>query len=152
MRWALIEGGRVANVVEQADKPRIGGQWVACGDAGPGWTWAGGVFSNPDAAPPAPTWVDADLDPRYWWINVGPFFDRFGPKALAIVSSADDQVRGVVQLCMPRQYIDLKRADLPVMVGLLVLKGIITEAEKTAALTAPTTDYERHIKGLPQPA
>lgn len=55
MRWALIEGGTVANVVEQDDQPQIAGQWVACGDAGPGWLYDGSAFVNPNppVAPPA---------------------------------------------------------------------------------------------------
>lgn len=109
----------------------------------------GAPFTTPVVSQPA--WSDTGLDPRYWWVDVGPFFDRFGAKALAVTSSADAQVQGVVQLCMPRQYIDLKRADLPTMIDILVSKGLITAAEKTAILTTQTTDYERHIKGLPQP-
>lgn len=97
----------------------------------------------------APTWEAAPAE--YFWIDVGPFFDRFGVKALDITSSEDPQVRGVVTLCMPRKYIDLKRPDLPQMVGLLVAKGIITAGEKVAVLAMVTTEYERHIKGLPQP-
>jgi len=55
-RFALIESGHVANVVEQDDEPQIGGQWVACGDAGPGWTYDGSDFAPPPA-PPAPAFV-----------------------------------------------------------------------------------------------
>ena len=33
-RFALIESGHVANVVEQDDLPTIPGTWVACGNAG----------------------------------------------------------------------------------------------------------------------
>lgn len=98
-----------------------------------------------------PAWADADLDPRYWWIDKGPFFDRFGAKALAIVSSTDALVQGLVTLIMPRAYIDLKRADIPSLLDALVMKGLITADEKTAVLTTQTTDYERHIKGLVQP-
>lgn len=150
MRWALIAGGRVANVVEQDDQPQIGGQWVACGDAGPGWSYSGGQFVAP-AGPALPQWSDQNLDARYWWIDVGPFFDRFGPKALAVTGSADTQVQGLVTLVMPRQYIDLKRADLPGMLELLVAKGLITSGDKGAILTTATTEYERHVKGLPPP-
>lgn len=146
-RWALMHGDVIANVVEQDDQPQIEGQWVACGDAGPGWHWDGEQFS-----PPAPlTWASTDLDPRYWWIDKGPFFDRFGSKALTIVSSADPLVQGLVSLIMPRAYIDLRRPDIPSLLDVMVGKSLITAAEKAAVLTAPTTDYERHIKGLPQP-
>lgn len=105
------------------------------------------AFSNE----PTPSWSDANLDKRYWWINVGPFFDRFGAKALGVVSSTDPVVQGIVTLTMPREYIDLKRADLSQMLDVLVSKGLITNAEKTAIIAPPTTEYERHIKGLPQP-
>jgi hypothetical protein len=124
-------------------------------EVGPMWRLEDDVWAPPPAAPvveplPALTWENAPAE--YWWIDVGPFFDRFGAKALAITSSDDSQIRGLVTLLLPRQYVDLKRPDLPVMLGLLVSKGEITEAEMIAALTTPTTDYERHIKGLPQPA
>lgn len=55
MRWALIEGGTVANVVEQDDQPQIAGQWVACGDAGPGWRYNGSAFVNPNPPVALPT-------------------------------------------------------------------------------------------------
>lgn len=149
-RFAHIIGSTVAVVVESDDVPAIPGQqWVECGNAGPGWVWDGAVFSPPTSA--APSWSDQALDGRYWWIDVGPFFDRFGLKALGVVSSTDPVVQGVVTLCMPRQYIDLKRPDLPSMLDVLVSKSLITAAEKTAILTGHTNDYERHIKGLPQP-
>lgn len=45
MRYALIQNGIVANVVEQDDTPSIPGQWVACGDAGPGWAFDGETFT-----------------------------------------------------------------------------------------------------------
>lgn len=47
MRWALIESGIVANVVEQDDQPQIDGQWVECGSAGPRWLYDGEQFSAP---------------------------------------------------------------------------------------------------------
>lgn len=97
------------------------------------------------------SWSDPELDTRYWWIDVGPFFDRFGAKALGITGSTDFQVQGLVTLLLPRKYVDLRRADLPQMLDLLVAKGLITAAEKIAVISPPTSEYERHIKGLPQP-
>lgn len=49
-RYALIESGRVANVVEQASLPAIPGTWVACGNAGPGWSYDGSTFTAPPSA------------------------------------------------------------------------------------------------------
>ena len=56
-----------------------------------------------------------------------------------------------MMLVTPRQYVDLQRADLAGMLDLLISKALINSADKTAILTTPTTDYERHIKGLEQP-
>jgi hypothetical protein len=105
-------------------------------------------FGNPVLAP---TWADAQLDPRYHWIDVGPFFDRFGAKALAITGSTDPQVQGLVTLLLPRKYVDLKRADLPGMLDLLISKSLINSTDKAAVLNPQTSDYERHVKGLEQP-
>lgn len=51
-RYALIQGGIVDNVVEQAESTTIGGEWVAVtGAFGPGDLYSGGVFSKAPAAP-----------------------------------------------------------------------------------------------------
>lgn len=101
--------------------------------------------------PVVPRWDDPNLDPQYRWIDVGPFFDRFGAKALTITSSTDPVVQGLVTLILPRLYVDLTRSDLPQMVGLLALKGLIKPEDMAVVLNHVTTEQERHVKGLPQP-
>lgn len=59
MRYALINSGLVANVVEQDSTPTIPGTWVACvacGNAGPGWAYDGSAFTPPPM-PPMPAAV-----------------------------------------------------------------------------------------------
>lgn len=62
-RWALVRGGRVDTVVEQAEQPTVdlGGAWVdVTGQhVGPGYTYNGAVF-----APPV---VAVSLPPREFW-------------------------------------------------------------------------------------
>lgn len=159
MKFAIILDGRVSNVILAESA-----QWVAENEPnailidglepqpGPGWLYDGATFTTP----PEPVvkvirWTDADLPPSYHWIDVGPFFDRFGTKAISITGSTDPQVQGLVTLLLPRKYVDLKRADLPAMLDLLVSKGLITAGEKAVVLNPQTVDYERHIKGLEQP-
>lgn len=96
-----------------------------------------------------PTWVDAPAE--YWWIDVGPFFDRFGDKAIVITSSEDSVVRGLLTLITPRKFIDLKRPDLPGLLDILVTKELIAQDDVARILTTPTTEAERYVKGLPQP-
>lgn len=62
-RWALVRGGHVDTVVEQATQPTVdlGGAWVdVTGQhVGPGYTYNGAVF-----APPV---VAVSLPPREFW-------------------------------------------------------------------------------------
>jgi hypothetical protein len=66
MRFALIRGGRVANIVEQDSTPTIPGQWVdVTGQAvGPGWQYDGANFTPPPAT-------------VYEKITTEAFWDRF---------------------------------------------------------------------------
>lgn len=148
-RWALMRSGVCENVIEKDSAPD-GDEWLEVTGlvVGPGSRYVGGQWLPPATL----AWSDPDLDPRYFWVDKGPFFDRFGVKALGIVSSTDPVVQGLVTLILPRNYIDLKRADLPGMLDVLIAKGLINADDKAAVLSPQTTDYERHIKGLPQPA
>jgi hypothetical protein len=62
MRYAIIENGVAVNVVIADAEYAVQQGWVACPDAGPGWTYANGVFTapvvvepEPIPVPPAPT-------------------------------------------------------------------------------------------------
>ncbi|MCO5354248.1 hypothetical protein [Acidovorax kalamii] len=99
-------------------------------------------------------------DPRLWWVDVGPFYDRFGPDALAIAASDHGACKAVQTLTGVRKYIDLKDLRVATMIDMLIAtaqpaaqpwapgSGPMTPEKKAAILTTPTTEYERHIKGL----
>lgn len=59
MRYAIIKDGVVDNVVLAEPEYAAEQGWIECPDAGPGWTYADGVFSAPivqePVAPVAPT-------------------------------------------------------------------------------------------------
>ena len=59
MRYAIIKDGVVDNVVLAEPEYAAEQGWIECPDAGPGWTYADGVFSAPivqePVAPAAPT-------------------------------------------------------------------------------------------------
>ncbi|OIR02627.1 hypothetical protein GALL_153410 [mine drainage metagenome] len=98
----------------------------------------------PDAVlVPEPAPVDP---PNAWWLYVGAFFDRFdtyGGQKLAILSSADLTVQAVVKDASVRKYIDLKRADLPGALDMLIAKGFAID--KTAILTTPVAIEDRYV-------
>lgn len=115
------------------------------------YRWTLQPYPAPPPPPAVPDWADPDLDPRYHWIDVGPFMDRFGGYGISIAGSTDPDVRGLVTLLLPRQYVDLRRADVAQFVAMLVAKELITQARADIVLSPVTTEAERHIKGLPQP-
>jgi hypothetical protein len=59
MRYAIVKNGFVTNVVVADAELASQNGWVDCPVAGPGWTYADGVFTAPvvvePVAPPAPT-------------------------------------------------------------------------------------------------
>lgn len=113
------------------------------------------VFAAPVVVHTEPAWV--------WWIDVGPFYDRFGPDALAIAASDNGACKAVQTLTGVRKYVDLKDPRIGQMIDMLIAmnqpdaqtfapgSGPMTPAKKAAILDTPTTEYERHIKGLPDP-
>lgn len=54
-RFAIIESGTVVNVVLADAQLAAENGWVACPDAGPGWTYADGVFTAPVVVEPTVT-------------------------------------------------------------------------------------------------
>ena len=102
----------------------------------------------------------AEPDPRIWWMDVGPFYDRFGADAIAIAASDNGACKAVQTLTGVRKYVDLKDPRIGQMIDMLIAtaqpaaqpwapgSGPMTVEKKEAILTTPTTEYERHVKGL----
>lgn len=77
-RYAKVVDGVIYQVIESATDPDgINGAWVACGDAGPGWTYDGTTFTAP--APVAPT-------PMPW--TKKEFLLKFTPEEYAAIIAA----------------------------------------------------------------
>jgi hypothetical protein len=139
-RWAVVRGSTIINVVE-ASEPQPDAQELPEGStAGPGWTWA---TNAPTPEPPA-------QDPRFWWIDIGPFFDRFGAAKMSLLMSTNALAVALRNDAAVRKYIDLKNPLLAQGLTALVAQNIagVDAALRTAILAAPTTEAERHIKGL----
>lgn len=109
-RWAMIQSGQVATVVVQDTKPAIAGTWAEIGGQfGPGDRFDGVYFSKP--APVA--------RPRH--ISEGAFKDRLGaPLVVGIAASSHPVCLGLREMLNNRDFIDLDRADLPVMLAQMV--------------------------------
>ena len=53
-RYAIIENGLVVNVVVASAEIATQSGWIDCPVAGPGWTYADGVFTAPAVVEPTP--------------------------------------------------------------------------------------------------
>lgn len=93
-RYALIEDGVVTNVtrLNPEDIPDSFSSWVPCGNAGPGWTYVGGVFSPPEPVVAVPTkeQVNAERDRRVFlpFTFSGHLFDNDPKSKLRIAGAA----------------------------------------------------------------
>lgn len=136
-RYARVLNGVVQTVVEShIDPDGVGPEWVACGDAGPGWTYDGTNFAAP-VPPPTP------VDPCEWLIDLGPFYDRFGTAKMAVLTSADSGVKAIVSDLSIRKWVDLKRADVAsalAYIGSVV--PVVTSTLQDAILNTPVTSIE----------
>ncbi len=63
------------------------------------------VVETPEPpAPAAPEWE--------WYIDIGPFFDRFGAAKMSVLTSADVGVQAILKDTQVRKWIDLRLPEI----------------------------------------
>lgn len=63
------------------------------------------VVETPEPpAPPAPVWE--------WYIDIGPFFDRFGAAKMPVLTSADVGVQAILKDTQVRRWLDLRLPEI----------------------------------------
>ncbi len=133
-RYAQLSNNTIVTVIEsETDPDGINGEWVACGNAGPGFTYDGTAFHAPVVV----------ADPCEWLIDLGPFYDRFGAAKMAVLTSTDASVKAILQDVNIRKWVDLQRPDMAqslAYVGSVV--AAVTPALQTAILTTPVAVEE----------
>ena len=156
--YAQIDGAGIVIAITQmsaqVDAPNlIAVEGLDSGLMGQRYSVQTGEF-EPVPVPPA------EPDPRLWWMDVGPFYDRFGADVVAIAASDNGACKAVQTLTGVRKYVDLKDPRIGQMIDMLIAtaqpaaqpwapgSGPMTLEKKAAILTTPTTEYERHVKGL----
>lgn len=83
-------------------------------------------------------------DPWTWYIDIGPFFDRFGSVKMVILTSSNPIVKAILTDVSVRKWIDLKNPAVSAGLDALIAAGIpITADMKTAILTTPVTAIEQ---------
>jgi hypothetical protein len=129
-RYAQLNGNTVVNVIEsEFDPDGINGNWVACGNASPGWVYDGSTFN-----PPAP-------EPEVRHITVGAFFDRFGDQKWPILADTNASVQALIKDASVRKWINLD--DPQVLTGLQMVQAAGHDIDPTAIINAPIQPEER---------
>ena len=83
------------------------------------------VPSVPTPEPTAPIWQ--------WYIDVGPFFDRFGSVKMQVLTSSDVGVQAILKDIQVRKWLDLKLSE--------VQQSLIYVASKVPEVTEELQDY-----------
>ena len=89
----------------------------------------------PTPPAPEPEWT--------WYIDLGPFYDRFGATKMAVLTSADTGVKAILADLNIRKWVDLKRPDVAqamAYVGSVV--PIVDAGLQDHILNTPVTDLE----------
>ena len=129
-RYAQLSGNTVVNVIEsETDPDGINGSWIACGNAGPGWTYDGSMFN-----PPAP-------EPEIRHITVGSFFDRFGDQKWPILADTNASVQALIKDASVRAYINLDDPQVRTGLEMVVAAGHAIDVD--AIITEPIQSGER---------
>lgn len=104
------------------------------------WEVDGVRYSDPHRVM---TVADGAAAATEWLIDVGPFFDRFGPAKMPVLMSEDSTVKAIVQDTQVRKWIDLKRDDVASALGYIGIKvGALTPELIGSILNTPVTSEE----------
>ena len=86
-----------------------------------------------------------------WFIDVGPFFDRFGAAKMNVLTSTSVIAQAVVKDAQIRKWIDLKHPSVAAGIDALMAVGVsgVTADLKAQILnTAPTPDEGMALRKL----
>ena len=101
-----------------------------------GWAMPDYVEPVPPPPPPPPIWT--------WYIDLGPFYDRFGDTKMAVLTSTDLGIAAIIRDVNIRKWIDLQRTDVAQSLAYIGTKvPVVTPALQTQILTTPVTAEEQ---------
>lgn len=94
------------------------------------------VVETPEPpAPAAPVWE--------WYIDIGPFFDRFGAAKMAVLTSVDAGVQAILKDVQIRKWLDLKLPEVTQSVQYVASKvDAVTPEIVDSILNTPVSENE----------
>lgn len=151
-KYLVIENNVVTNVI-QADNQTIASslvpstaiiieQTTLLDNIGMGYTYTG-TGEIPFVIPQEVVVPPNQATPWLWFIDVGPFFDRFGAFKLPILTSTDPGVKALITDLQIRKWVDLQHTQ--VSSGLAYISTVIpalTSDIRLQILTTPVTPEE----------
>ena len=101
------------------------------------------VVETPEPpAPAAPVWE--------WYIDIGPFFDRFGAAKMPVLTSADVGVQAVLKDTQIRKWLDLRLPEIERVVQYIASKvpGFTAELQDQIINTKPAEHENLALRKL----
>ena len=81
--------------------------------------------------------------PWEWFIDIGPFFDRFGSAKMAVLTSSDVGVQAILKDTQVRKWLDLKLPEIASAVAYIGTKVPALTAElQQSILNTPVEEKE----------
>lgn len=129
-RYALIQGGRVAMVVEQAAPPATGGAWIDCTaqpSVGAGYTYNAGTGQFASPQPPAPHLTTLEFLRRLTMaeeaaIDIASIDDPAGTPEERMQQAT---LRAAMRRLMAAEYVDMADAELIGLLAMLESVGLL---------------------------
>lgn len=130
-RYARVENTVVIDVTEQNTPPTLSGVWVQC----PLWvglkdTYDGATFTKA---------VPVTQEETLFYVDIGPFFDRFGSSMMAVLTNTDPTLKAWINNVQIRKWIWTKHASVGQAIDAMIALGIsgVDAAMKTAVQNTP---------------
>ena len=81
--------------------------------------------------------------PWEWLIDIGPFFDRFAPAKMAVLTSSDVGVQAIIKDTQVRKWLDLKLPEIASAVAYVGTKvPSVTQELQESILNTPVAETE----------
>ena len=146
MLYAIIFNSEVTNLIiadpENINHIETGGDYAIAvngREVGIGWAWDGSSFVAPSPPTPEPQPVPA----WEWYIDIGPFFDRFGAAKMAVLTSTDVGVQAILKDTQVRKWLDLKLPEIASAVAYIGAKvPSVTQELQESILNTPVEEEE----------
>jgi hypothetical protein len=94
---------------------------------------------------PVPYVAPVVEEPTKWFIDIGPFFDRFGSSKLAVLMSSEPLVKALIADINVRKWVDLKRADVAQALAALVSYSLLTTEQVNTILNTEVQPEENLV-------